>query len=252
MLSTVGCGGSEASGPRPIVFAAASMADVLVAAGRAFAEQGGAPPRFSFAASSTLARQVEAGAPAELVVVADPAWMDQLERAGRMQPGTRVDLAGGRLVWITAGSARGGLDVDWDAPGPPPFEGRLALGDPEHVPAGIYARQALRALGWWDSVRARLAPAADVRAALRLVELGEAGAGLVYATDARASERVHVVGVVPSALSDPIRYSAALVSGAGEDAAAFLAFLRGTPGQRLLADYGFMPAEEPGTSRGGD
>ena len=228
----------------PVVLAAASLQDALGEAAEAWSAQGHPRPVLSFAGSSALARQIESGAPADLFVSADEAWMDSVERAGRLKPGTRRPLAGNALVLI----APAGLGVDHavplDAAGLAGAlgDGRLAMADPEAVPAGRYGKAALEAFGLWRDVEARVAPAENVRAALTLVERGEAPLGIVYATDARASSRVRVVARFPAASHPPIVYPIAQVDGGRGDGAPFQAFLLSPEGQAVLARHGFTPA----------
>jgi molybdate transport system substrate-binding protein len=160
----------------------------------------------SFAASSTLAKQIEAGAPADIFLSANPRWMDYLETGGHLIEGSRRDLVGNRIVLIAPeDSPLGNLKINAELDILHLLEGhsRLAMGDPAHVPAGLYAKQALQTLGLWETVANRLAPMADVRAALTLVERGETPLGLVYATDAAISERVKVVGTFPAGSRSP-------------------------------------------------
>ena len=153
----------------------------------------------SYAGTSALARQIESGAPADIFLAANAAWMDHVEALGLIEPGSRQPLAGNRLVFVTGDSdmapfePSASLDLGALLAG-----GRLAIGNPDHVPAGIYARQALEALGLWPEAKERLAPAADVRAALALVARGEAPLGIVYATDAIRVPDIHVVAPVPA------------------------------------------------------
>lgn len=224
------------------IFAAASLTEAFRDAGTAWHQAGHPAPVFSFAGSSTLARQIAAGAPADVFVSADAAWMDQVEKSGRVVPGTRADIAGNRLVLVAAAGREGPVPLRADALtallGP---TGRLAIGDPAHVPAGIYARQALTRLGLWSTVATRLAPAADVRAALLLVSRGETPAGIVYATDAAAAPTLAVLATFPAPSHDPIRYPAAAIAGVSTDQArAFLAFLRAPAGRAILARRGFL------------
>ena len=206
--------------------------------------------RLSFAGSSSLARQIDAGAPADLFVSANPRWMDYLQERGRIDAGTRIDLLANRLVVVTPASS--GLEVEprpgFDLEGA--FGGRLALGDPDHVPAGIYARQALRALGWWPALEHRLAPAPDVRAALLYVERGECEAGVVYATDAAASRQVRVAAELADSLHAPIRYPVALVAGRDSPGARdLLKRLRSAEAAAVFRGHGFTvlagPADPP-------
>lgn len=226
------------------VFTAASLTDAMRTIAASWAKQGHPAPLLSFAASSTLARQIEQGAPANIFASADEQWMDYLASRNLIVPETRKDLLGNELVLVVpADRARRvaigpGLDLV-TLLGP---DGRLAVGDPANVPAGIYARQALTKLGLWDAVKARLAPAEDVRAALFLVERGEAAAGIVYATDAKANQAVSVAGVFPPDSHDPIRYPFAIVRpGDTAEARALLRFIEGPEAMAVFAQRGFTP-----------
>jgi molybdate transport system substrate-binding protein len=223
------------------VFGAASLTDALQAVGAA----SGQPVRFSFAASSTLARQIQAGAPADLFCSANETWMDELARRGLVEADTRVSPIGNALVLVAPLAARPApltVDRQLDLPALLGADGRLALGDPAHVPAGIYARQALASLGLWDGVANRLAPADNVRAALALVARGEAPLGIVYASDAAIDAGVAVIGTFPAGTHPPIAYPCAVVKG-GDSAAArrFLGFLTGADGLAIFARFGFRP-----------
>ncbi|MFZ5670226.1 MAG: molybdate ABC transporter substrate-binding protein [Pseudomonadota bacterium] len=226
--------------PPPTVFAAASLREVLSEAGSAWA--GRAPgPRFSFGASSAMARQIAQGAPADLFVSADEAWMDWLAARGLIAQATRRDLCGNRLALIAP--AAGGPALS-PGPGMPLAEalgeGRLALADPDAVPAGRYARASLAALGAWPSVEDRLLPAESVRAALAYVARGEAPLGIVYATDARAEPRVRTLGLLPASSHPPIVYPAALTTASRNGGAAdFLAWLEGRQAAALFRRHGF-------------
>ena len=196
----------------------------------------------SYAGTSALARQIESGAPADIFLAANAAWMDHVEAQDLIEPGSRQVLAGNRLVFVTGASdmapfePSSALDLSALLKG-----GRLAIGNPDHVPAGIYARQALEALGLWPGVRSQLAPAADVRAALALVARGEAPLGIVYATDATRTEGVHVVGTIPASLHEPIVYPVALIAGhASALATRFFEYLAGPEGGAAFARAGFV------------
>jgi len=226
------------------VFAAASLTNALTDVCAAWARQGHPMPRLSFAASSTLARQIEQGAPANIFASADERWMDDLARHDAIVPQTRRDLLRNDLVLIVPASAPRHVTIGpgFDLAGLLGPTGRLATGDPAHVPVGIYAKQALEHLGLWSSVAQRLAPTDDVRAALLLVERGEAPAGIVYGTDAAISRQVMVAGVFPADSHDPITYPFALTrSGDTPDARALFAFMAGPEARRLYAKYGFIP-----------
>ncbi|MGH7156096.1 MAG: molybdate ABC transporter substrate-binding protein [Acetobacteraceae bacterium] len=224
------------------VFAAASLTDALNDAGTAWTKADHVPVRFSFGASSTLARQIEQGAPADMFASADEKWMDYLATRGLIVPGTRRDLLSNTLVLIvpTSHPVRVTIGPGFDLMAILGTQGRLATGDPRHVPVGIYAEQALKHLGIWDQVQPRLAPAADVRSALLLVERGEAPAGIVYATDAAVSKNVMIAGVFPPDTHPPITYPFAIVKGGDSPAArAFLQFLSGPSARTIFKRYGF-------------
>jgi len=223
------------------VFAAASLADVLEGTGRSFTASTGIAVRFSFAASSALARQIESGSPADVFVSADQEWMDYLASRNLINRSTRGDIVANSLVLVAPAASAVNLRI---APG---FDlaqalgrrGRLATGDPAVVPVGKYAMQSLRALGVWDSVRDRLIPADNVRTALNFVALGEAPLGIVYATDARADPRVRVVDTFPPATHVRITYPAATTARAGAEAQAFIRFLQGSVARAAFDKAGF-------------
>ncbi len=222
------------------VFAAVSLTNVLQEIEKGYSEGTGTVVRFSFAGSSTLARQIEQGAPADIYLSANPAWMDYLEDRGFLEEGTRRDLLGNRLVVVAPKGE--GFDVEpgkgTDFAGR--FEGRLALADPSHVPAGMYAVQALRWLGWWEGVKDRLAMGQDVRMALAYVERGACPAGVVYATDAAVSSRVEVVARLPVAACDPIVYAGAILSGQDRPSVRRLVeSLRSDAAVEVFQRYGF-------------
>ena len=237
-----GCWAGPAAAERVVVLAAASTAHVIDEVIERF--DAGPDNRVvaSYAGTSALARQIESGAPADIFLAANAAWMDHVEAQGLIEPGSRQVLAGNRLAFFTGNGEM------------PPFEpsasldlpalldgGRLAIGNPDHVPAGIYARQALEALGLWPGVQSHLAPAADVRAALALVARGEAPLGIVYATDAALVEDVRVVGTIPAALHEPIVYPIARIAGRTTPLATrFFAFLTGPEGRTAFARAGFI------------
>lgn len=221
------------------LYAAASLGSVL----REIQSLYDAPIRLSIASSSTLARQIEAGAPADLYFAADLRWMDYLQKKGLIADSTRANLLGNHLVWITPQGETPA--VHWQATEPPHFSGRLALGDPDHVPAGRYARQALEKLGWWSALKQRLAPAPDVRAALAYVERGQCSVGIVYATDARISQRVTTVAVLPDSLHEAIVYPLAALAGRASPAVSrLLAFLHSDTAAAVFARHGFVPLSQ--------
>jgi molybdate transport system substrate-binding protein len=225
------------------VFAASSLTEAMTAVAAAYAASGHPRPVLVFQGSPALARQIIAGAPAGVFVAADAEWMDAVARAGAIVPASRRVIASNRLVLVVPADRprRVRLARGFDLAG---FvgAGRWTTGDPQSVPAGRYAKAALASLGAWDAAAPKLARAENVRAALVFVERGAAAAGVVYATDARASRRVAVAGVFPAGSHPPIAYPAALVA-AGNDAQAqaFLAFLSGPDGLAILLAAGFGP-----------
>ena len=210
------------------VFAASSLTGPLERLASAAGGRIGMPVRYSFAASSTLARQIDAGAGADIVMTADDVWMNYLATRARLEPGTRVAILGNRLVLVVPADRPFSVTLDSHVNLAGILgRGRLAIGDPAHVPAGVYAREALTALGLWAAVEHALAPADSVRSALALVERGETPAGIVYESDAALSTRVTVAGVFPESSHRPIVYEAAIVAGRNTPAArAYLTFLR--------------------------
>lgn len=226
---------------RVLVFAAASTTEAMDAAIARYGELGGARVVASYAASSMLARQIEHGAPASLFISADPAWMDYLAARGLIEPGSRRERLGNRLALVAPADSRleatigPGLDLAEALGG-----GLLAVGDPTHVPAGRYARAALESLGLWPSVAGSLVGALDVRAALALVDRGEASLAIVYDTDTAVCARCRIVGLFPEDSHPPIRYPLALVAGnATAEARAFHAFLLSPEAAAVFERYGF-------------
>lgn len=232
---------AAAQGDEVTVFAAASTTDALDEVGRAFTAKTGHTIRPSYASSSTLAKQIENGAPVHLYLSANEKWVDYLEEHKLLAPGTRTSLLGNSVVLIAAKGSKvpdieigTGFDLAAALQG-----GRLAVGDPDHVPAGIYAKEALTNLGVWAVLEPRLARMNDVRAALTLVERGEAPYGIVYATDAAAAG-VRVVGAFPASSHTPVTYPAALVAGGDTPAArALLAFLGSPEAKAVFRRHGF-------------
>lgn len=241
LLACCAAHAAERSRERPVrVFAAASLAPALEEIAARWQRAGHPHPSLAFGASSTLARQIEAGAPADLFASADRAWMDHLARRGRIDPASRSDLLGNALVLVAPKGRRFAARAEPGFPIAAAFRGRLCMGVPDVVPAGIYAKQALQRLGWWRSLQGRIVGADDVRAALAFVERGECGAGIVYATDARGSDRVEVVAAFPAALHAPIVYPFATVKDGRAGARAFLAYLRSPAAAEVFARHGFV------------
>jgi molybdate transport system substrate-binding protein len=222
------------------VFAASSLTEAMTDAADAWAAAGHDRPVLVFQGSPALARQIIAGAPAGVFVAADSEWMDEVARNGKLAPGSRRAIAGNRLVLVVPAAAPRtarlvrGFDMARFV-----GSGRWTTGDPDSVPVGRYARAALLSLGAWAAAEPKLARAENVRSALAFVERGDAAAGIVYATDARATAKVSVAGVFPASSHPPITYPAALVAGADAEAKAFLGFLAGPKGQAILKARGF-------------
>ncbi|MBT3171365.1 MAG: molybdate ABC transporter substrate-binding protein, partial [Rhodospirillaceae bacterium] len=210
-----------------LVFAAASTTEALEAAAAQFSRGGEDRVRGVFAGSSLLAKQIDNGAPADIYLSASSAWMDYLGQRGRIDKASRRDLLANSLVVIAPGDGTHIDVVEFEVDIVARLgDGRLAMGDPDHVPAGIYARQALASLGLWPALEDRLIRTNDVRVALRMVARGEAPLGIVYASDAVAFAGVRVAGMIPETGHDPIRYPVALVVGNDNPAARrFLDFL---------------------------
>ena len=231
-----------AQGKGPLVLAAASLQESLTEAADTWARAGHPRPTVSFAASSALARQVQAGAPADLFASADEDWMNALQQKGLIAPGTRADWLGNRLVIVAPVASRARVAMSGASLAKVLGAGALAMADPDAVPAGKYGRAALTTLGAWPALASHVVRAESVRAALALVERGAAPFGIVYATDARASKAVRVVGVFPARSHPAIVYPLArLKASTNSEAEGFRRFLLSGRGKAIFAGYGFTP-----------
>lgn len=230
-----------ADAPAPLlVFAAASLTNALDEINKAYTQETKQEVKSSYAASSTLARQLEAGAQADVFFSADTEWMDYLQNRNLIDTGTRKNLLGNKLVLIAPADSTVQLKIaNGFALAATLGEGRLSTGDPDSVPAGKYARAALTSLGVWDQVADRLVRADSVRTALAFVDRGEAPLGIVYETDALIDKKVRVVDTFPSNTHPAIVYPVALTSSAHAGAAQFLTFLRSQTAQEIFKKYGF-------------
>lgn len=224
-----------------VVFAAASLKTALDQVAAEFEAQTGDTVTISYAGSNALAKQIIEGAPADIFISASEPWMDEVEKAGLVVPGTRVDLLGNRLVLVAHGTGAApveigpGLDLMGLLAG-----GKLSMALVDVVPAGQYGKEALEALGLWSSVQGEVAQSENVRAALALVAAGEAPLGIVYASDAVAEAGVTVVGTFPEETHRPIVYPAALMTGAADAAdRAFLEALSSEAADAKFAAQGF-------------
>lgn len=231
---------AEAQQQQILVFAAASLTDAMQELGAAYEKTAHTEVKLSFDASSTLAREIEAGARADVFFSADTDWMDYLQKRNLIQPAARKNLLGNSLVLIAPAQSQIKLKI---APHFPLVaalgNGRLATGDPDSVPVGRYARAALTILGVWDQVAPRLVRAQNVRDALMYVSRGEAPLGIVYSSDALVDKAVRVVDTFPTDTHQPIVYPIALTQSARSGAAAFVAYLESPQGQKIFLKYGF-------------
>lgn len=223
------------------IFAAASLTDAFESLGKAWKDRGGAPVRFSFAASSALAKQIEQGAPAGVFVSADEQWMDYLVERKRIVEGTRAPFVRNQLVLVVPADRAGELQLKPGADLAGFLKGgRLTTGDPGHVPVGRYAQSALTWLGAWDAVAPGLVRADSVRVALSYVERGEVAAGIVYSTDAAITPKVRIAGTFPPQSHAPISYPIGVVTGTDEARAReFVSWVRGPEARTILRRYGF-------------
>ncbi len=241
LLLSLPVAAADADRPAIVVFAAASLTNVLQDLGDRFTKESAIPIKFSFAASSALAKQIESGAPADVFFSADIDWMDYLQKQKLIQIATRHDVLSNRLVLVAPADSRIELKIGPRFPLAAGLgRGRLATGDPDSVPVGRYARQALTKLGVWDAVESRLVRAENVRSALAFVDRGEAPLGIVYETDALIDKQVRVVDVFPNDSYSPITYPIALTMVAKADAAKFVDYIQGPIGTAAFTKYGFI------------
>lgn len=225
------------------VYAAASLTDALNEIDADYQKKAGVDVKASFASSSTLAKQIENGAPAQIFASADTKWMDYLDKKNFIDDASRKNLLGNALALIAPSDSIVGpqaVSANFDWPKYLGADGRLAVGDPDHVPAGIYAKEALTNLGSWNALQPHLARADDVRGALAFVERGEAPLGIVYVTDARISKKVKIVGVFSESSHSPIVYPFAIVKNAASPAVtAYFHYLTGPEAASVFRRYGF-------------
>lgn len=224
------------------VFAAASLTNAMQDIATQYKKEKNVDVVSSFASSSTLARQIEAGAPADIFISADQKWMDYAVSKNSVDTASRKTLLGNSLVVVApVSSSQGAMTInqntDWLSL---LKQSRLAVGDPDHVPAGIYAKQALEKLGAWNTLSTKLAPAEDVRGALALVERGESALGIVYGSDAVASKGVKVVGTFPEDSHPKVEYPLAMIKGHTDaQVTAFYEYLQGPEASAVFKHYGF-------------
>jgi len=216
------------------VFAAASLKEAMDRASAAFKEKSGADIAVSLASSSVLARQIEAGAPADIFISADQEWMDWVAARDLIRNESRRLVAGNELVIVAAKPVADGTGPDQIL-----SQGRFAMGDPTHVPAGLYAKAALTSLGLWDEVEDNAVFGENVRVALELARRGEVNAAIVYGSDQLAARELLRIYTFPAESHPPVVYPAAATTNAKPEAEAFLDFLSGDEGQKIFRDLGF-------------
>ncbi|AQT60820.1 molybdate ABC transporter substrate-binding protein [Cellvibrio sp. PSBB023] len=222
------------------VYAAASLTDVVTELAQRYEKQhDNISIKTAFAGSSTLAKQIENGAPADVFISADKEWADYLAQRKLLASDSRKELLVNSLVLIAPRTATVPIELTADKTLVDQFQGKLCTGDPASVPVGKYARQALGYYGWWNSIASRLVGTEDVRTALAFVERGECALGIVYKTDAQMSQKVSVVAQFPAQAHQPIVYPGALTKIAGNDAAAFWQFLQSPEAIAVFNRYGF-------------
>ncbi len=234
-----------------LVFAASSLKTALDDVATAWTSISGHAVKIAYAGTPALARQIEQGAPADVFISADQKWMDALAAAGHLDTATRRDLLSNSIVLIAHGKDAKPVAIakGFDLAGLL-NDGRLAMAMVDSVPAGHYGKASLTSLGIWDSVAGKVAQAENVRAALALVARGEAPYGIVYATDAAASDNVTIVGRFPSDSHPPIVYPAAVTTGTKDRASAlaFLDFLSSATAMAAFERHGFMVSARAGTN----
>ena len=222
------------------VSAAASLTDVITELSRAYEKaHANVAIKTSFAGSSTLAKQIENGAPADIFISADKDWADYLVQRNLLNKSTRIDLLLNELVLIAPNGRVPSVTIAKDADLLAAFSGKLCTGDTASVPVGKYAKQALTFYGWWDGIQPRLVGTEDVRTALAFVERGECALGIVYKTDALVSKKVSLVATFPAESHLPIVYPGGLTKNATADARAFWQFLQSPVAAEVFVRYGF-------------
>ncbi len=221
------------------VFAAASLTNAISDIAAEYEKNKQINIQTSFASSSTLAKQIEKGAPADIFISADTKWMSYLQDKNLVKIESKVNLLGNQLVLIAPKDKSFKVDMVKGFNLAGAFSGKLCTGELESVPVGIYAKQSLKNLNWWDSIKMRIVGTQDVRAALVFVERAECDAGIVYATDAEVSSKVESIAVFPETTHDPIVYPLALLNDASKNAVAFYDYLKSEKAKAIFAKYGF-------------
>ena len=220
------------------VFAAASLTNALTEISTQYEKDKAVKIVHSFASSSVLAKQIESGAPADIYISADSKWMNYLQDKKLIDIASRKDLLGNKLVIVVPKGRSFKVQFDKSFEFSKAFDGRLCTGDIDAVPAGIYAKESLVKLAWWDAIKTRIVGAQDVRGALAFVERGECAAGIVYETDAKISNKVEVVGVFPEDTHSPVVYPVALITNknTGKD---YFMYLQSAEALEIFKKFGF-------------
>lgn len=246
MLFVYGIVYASAGEPKLTVYAAASTTGPLLEIAKLYKKKTGMEVNYSFASSGVLARQLEQGAPASVYISASKKWADYVEKAGLIKDGTRYNFLANTLVLISPKDSKEPTKIEFDKSFKfaELLKGRLSIGNPEHVPAGKYAKQALTALGWWDGLSKKMIFGKDVRTALRVVEVGEAEYGIVYGSDSLKSDKVETVGIFPESTHKPIVYVVTAVKGSGEEADKFIDYLFSPEVSKIFESFGFIPKEK--------
>ena len=221
------------------LFAAASLTNAISEIVTDYESANPQKIQISLAASSMLAKQIESGAPADIFISADTKWMNYLQDKDLLKTDSKVNLLGNRLVLIAPKGKSFKVDFKPEFNFANAFAGKLCTGEVESVPAGIYAKQSLKALNWWESIKARIVGSQDVRAALTLVERAECDAGIVYETDAKVTEKVVTIAAFPDASHDAIVYPLSLTKNAKPEASGFYNYLKSEKAKAVFIKYGF-------------
>lgn len=221
------------------VFAAASLANALTDIGLQYEKEKTTKIVHSFASSSTLAKQIENGAPADIFIAADTKWMNYLQDKKLINTASRKEFLGNKLVLIAPKGRGFNVKFDKSFDFSKSFDGRLCTGDIDSVPAGIYAKDSLVYLNWWDGIKTRIVGTQDVRGALAFVERGECAAGIVYETDAKISNKVEIVATFPEESHTPIVYPMAFVVNAKNVNNDYFSYLQSSKALDIFKKYGF-------------
>ena len=220
------------AGDKLLVFAAASQRDAMQEIGGRYEAHCGCSVAFSFAATSTLARQLDAGAKVDAFISANEAWVDWLEIRGAVKSGSRKVIAGNRLVIASSAPTRDSFNIL--------LRGRFAMADPVSVPAGIYAREALGTMGIWREAKKNAVYSENVRVALSSIRRGDLLSGIVYQSDLRLVPELHTHFVFPEETHQPIHY-VAVATKTSEIGEGFVAFLASQESQDIFSRFGFLP-----------